>query len=68
MQPICVEACSGRALFFAPIDELPSGEGRADIAPLPAEDFTGPNLYLKKCVSMQPVATDVAISNILEVM
>ena len=68
MQPICVESCSGRALFFAPIDELPSSEERANVAPLPAADFTKPNLYLKKCANMQQAGASVTISNILEVM
>lgn len=61
-QPICVEACTGRALEFGPIDKLPKGE-RAAIAPLPDPAATSPNLYIKPCVQAQPcnsVAVHVA--------
>ena len=69
MLPICVEACSGRALFFGPLEELPNTDERAEVAPLPPASLTGPNLYLKECAAMQEKADAAAkISNILEVM
>ena len=68
MQPICVESCSGRALFFGPIDELPSAEERAEVAPLPTADYTQPNLYIKQCPNMRPSgSTEVHLSNLVEV-
>lgn len=68
-QPICVEACSGRALFFGPVDELPMAGDRAQVAPLPAAAHTKPNLYLKPCTHMEPSDPKrMKISNKLEVM
>jgi DMSO reductase iron-sulfur subunit len=66
-QPICVEACSGRALVFAPIDELPKSE-RANIAPLPDPSYTNPNLYIKACSQSKPAgSTELMLSNAPEV-
>jgi Fe-S-cluster-containing dehydrogenase component len=68
LQPICVESCSGRALFFGPIDELPNTEERAEVAPLPTVDYTQPNLYIKQCPNMRPSgSTEVHLSNLVEV-
>lgn len=65
--PICVEACSMRALSFAPVDKLPEGE-RANVAPLPAADLTEPNLYIVPCASAKPAgSTDCRVANKLEV-
>ncbi len=52
-QPICVEACSMRALQFAPVEQLPEGE-RAAVAPLPEPSLTSPNLYIKNCAAARP--------------
>lgn len=49
-QPICVEACSTRALEFGPIEELRAAHGEEsvyELAPLPSADVTGPNLLIK---------------------
>lgn len=65
--PICVEACSMRALQFGPVKELPKAD-YADIAPLPNPAATGPNLYIKKChVSVPFDSKDVRVSNKSEV-
>ncbi|MGN0078594.1 MAG: DMSO/selenate family reductase complex B subunit [Coriobacteriales bacterium] len=57
LQPACVDACSMRALQFGPIDQLPQGDGRAFVAPLPDPAVTGPNLYIKNCANAQPTAS-----------
>jgi anaerobic dimethyl sulfoxide reductase subunit B (iron-sulfur subunit) len=50
-KPICVEACSLRALEFGPMEELSKKyEGDANVAPLPSPEFTKPNLIIKKSV------------------
>ena len=66
--PACVEACSTRALAWGPVDELEQGDGRAEVAPLPVASATGPNLYMKKCASMQPCgSTECRVANAAEV-
>ncbi len=46
--PICVEACTMRALQFAPIEEIMKLEGEeANIAPLPDPALTTPSLIIK---------------------
>lgn len=47
MAPVCVEACPQRALTFGDAAEVPAGFERANIAPLPGEGETTPNLYIK---------------------
>lgn len=65
--PMCVEACTMRALQFGPVDELPEGE-RAAIAPLPDPALTSPNLYIKNCVAAKPFgSTDCRVANSAEV-
>lgn len=67
-QPICVEACSMRALQFGPVDELPASDGRAAVAPLPDPSVTEPNLYIKNCaMAKQPGSTDCRVANEAEV-
>ncbi len=65
--PICVDACSLRALQFAPVDQLPEGE-RANVAPLPEANVTNPNLYIVPCAASKPAgSTDCRVANKLEV-
>lgn len=65
--PICVEACSLRAIQFGPIDELPEGT-RAAIAPLPDPSYTSPNLYIRECHVSRPVGdTSCTVANKSEV-
>lgn len=67
-QPICVEACSGRALIFAPVGSLPNTGVRANIAPLPDPSLTSPNLYIKSCSQAQPSgSTSLEVANTTEV-
>lgn len=67
--PICVEACSMRALEFKPIEELPAEGIRANIAPLPDPEATNPNLYIKPCAVAQPSgSTDCRVANESEVI
>ena len=66
-QPLCVDACSMRALQFAPVDQLPEGE-RANVAPLPDPELTKPNLYIKNCAAARPVGdTSCRVANEAEV-
>lgn len=54
--PICVEACSLRALDFGEIEELRSKYGSdAELAPLPAASETSPNLVIKMPANAKPV-------------
>lgn len=67
-QPVCVEACSLRALEFGPVDQLPQGDGRAAVAPLPDPGVTTPNFYIRKCAQAQPCgSTSCAVANAAEV-
>lgn len=69
--PICVEACPLRALYFGPADEAPDGYERANIAPLPTSDVTSPNLFILPPRSAQAAGDAAAvgeITNPLEVM
>lgn len=63
--PICVEACSMRALEFGDIEELRAKYGTdAEIAPLPAASITGPSLCMKLCANARPAGdTTGAIIN-----
>ena len=55
-KPICVESCPLRALDFGPIDELRSTYGTlAEIAPLPAANFTKPCIVIKPNANSRPV-------------
>lgn len=67
-QPICVDACSMRALEFAPVDQL-SGKGtQAKVAPLPEPSLTNPNLFIKECHVSQPCgSTSCRVANESEV-
>ncbi len=66
--PICVAACSMRALEFKPVDDLPADGVRADIAPLPDPALTKPNLYVKPCHTSQPFgSTECRVANESEV-
>ena len=67
-KPVCVEACSLRALEFGPMDQLPQGDGRAAVAPLPDPGVTTPNFYIRKCAQAQPCgSTSCAVANAAEV-
>ena len=66
--PICVEACSMRALEFGPVESLPQGDGRAAVAPLPDPEVTSPNLYIKNCAQAQPCGSlECRVANEAEV-
>lgn len=49
--PVCVEACSMRAIEFGPVDKINHGDGRAAVAPLPDPSVTTPNFYIKNCAA-----------------
>lgn len=67
-QPVCVEACSMRALEFGPVEELNQGDGRAAVAPLPDPSVTTPNFYIKNCAAAQPSgSTSCVVANEAEV-
>ncbi|MGI6590394.1 MAG: 4Fe-4S dicluster domain-containing protein [Eggerthellaceae bacterium] len=67
LEPICVEACTGRALQFGPVDTLPEGK-RAAISPLPDPSYTNPNLYINECPQSVPSGSDeMVIDNPSEV-
>lgn len=67
-QPMCVEACSMRAIEFGPIDQLEQGDGRAAVAPLPDPSVTTPNFYIKNCAAAQPCgSTSCVVANKTEV-
>ncbi len=66
--PICVEACSMRALELAPVDEIAKKGTQAAIAPLPEPSLTNPNLYIKACHVAQPSGSrDCHVANKSEV-
>jgi anaerobic dimethyl sulfoxide reductase subunit B (iron-sulfur subunit) len=74
LDPICVEACSTRALKFGPVDEVSELGDRADIAPLPSVEVTHPNLYIKPHRDAKPSnfndgvrSSDGYVANPLEV-
>jgi anaerobic dimethyl sulfoxide reductase subunit B (iron-sulfur subunit) len=69
-KPICVEACTVRALEFGPMDELAAKyKGDANVAPLPAPEYTKPSLIIKPSVRSLPSGdTTGKLSNSLEVM
>ncbi|WP_283169682.1 DMSO/selenate family reductase complex B subunit [Curtanaerobium respiraculi] len=67
--PICVDACPLRALEFGTVEEMEKLGARANIAPLPADTFTNPNLYIKATGDARPTDTDEGmIVNQLEVI
>ena len=67
-QPVCVEACSMRALSFGPMDSLPSDGELAAVAPLPDPSVTTPNFLIKACASSQPCgSTSCVVANAAEV-
>ncbi len=67
-KPICVEACTQRALEFGPIDSLPKDYVKAAICPLPEPSITDPNLYIKPCAASKPCNYDgCRVANALEV-
>jgi anaerobic dimethyl sulfoxide reductase subunit B (iron-sulfur subunit) len=45
--PVCVTACPARALEFGAAQSLRGKGVRASIAPLPASDYTTPNLFIR---------------------
>ncbi|SMB80202.1 anaerobic dimethyl sulfoxide reductase subunit B (DMSO reductase iron-sulfur subunit) [Pasteurella testudinis DSM 23072] len=54
-KPICVDSCPLRALDFAPIAELRRKYGElAALAPLPAAQYTHPNLVIKPNKNARP--------------
>lgn len=66
--PICVESCPMRALEFGEAADMAQVGERADIAPLPSKDYTGPNLYVRPCANAKPAGSlDGAVLNTLEV-
>ncbi len=66
--PICVEACTMRALQFGPADEMAKLGERAALAPLPDPANTTPNLYVKACEHAKPSgSTDCVVANTAEV-
>ncbi|MCD8316702.1 MAG: 4Fe-4S dicluster domain-containing protein [Eggerthellaceae bacterium] len=52
--PICVDACSMRAIEFGKVEELNQGDGRVAIAPLPDPSVTTPNYFVKNCRDAPP--------------
>lgn len=67
-KPICVEACSMRAIEFGPVDEVSAKGRRADVAPLPDPALTSPNLYINACAASRPFgSTDCRVANASEV-
>lgn len=67
-QPVCVEACSMRALSFGPMASLPRGGELAAVAPLPDPSVTTPNFLIKACASSQPCgSTSCVVANAAEV-
>ena len=66
--PVCVEACSMRAIDFGPMEKLEQGDGRAAVAPLPDPSVTTPNFFIKNCAAAQPCgSTSCVVSNVAEV-
>lgn len=66
-RPLCVDACTARALEFGPVEDLPDAE-RANVAPLPDPGVTSPNLYIKNCVHARPSGSlDCRVANEAEV-
>ena len=70
LDPVCVEACLLRCLYFGPIDELRATYGDlADIQPLPDAALTGPNLVVKACPASESAdAVGGHVANELEVV
>ncbi|MEF2650868.1 DMSO/selenate family reductase complex B subunit [Slackia piriformis] len=67
-RPLCVDACTVRALQFAPVEKLPEKGVRADIAPLPDPRLTAPNLYINPCAASRPFGdTECRVANASEV-
>lgn len=52
--PICVDACTQRAITFGLVEDLAPSDSRADVAPLPDPALTGPNLYIVSCDAYRP--------------
>jgi anaerobic dimethyl sulfoxide reductase subunit B (iron-sulfur subunit) len=46
-KPVCVAACPVRALDFGPVEDMQARGERANIAPLPVQSYTKPNLFIK---------------------
>ncbi|WP_304598294.1 4Fe-4S dicluster domain-containing protein [Adlercreutzia caecimuris] len=68
LAPICVEACPLRALEYGEAEQMAAVGERAAIAPLPAPDFTTPNMYVKACASARPCeSTEGSVQNKEEV-
>lgn len=66
--PICVEACTMRALQFGPVEEMEKLGERAAMAPLPDPSVTTPNLFVKPCAKAQPCgSTECYVANTAEV-
>lgn len=67
-KPACVLACPARALDFGDVDAMAAKGERANIAPLPSADTTGPNLYIKAPgVAKEVDSTEGVIGNPLEI-
>jgi anaerobic dimethyl sulfoxide reductase subunit B (iron-sulfur subunit) len=68
-QPICVAACSTRALAWGDIEELRATYGDvAEVAPLPSVSETGPNLVIKEPVGAKPAGDETgAILNQMDI-
>jgi anaerobic dimethyl sulfoxide reductase subunit B (iron-sulfur subunit) len=67
-KPVCVMACPARALGFGPIADMKAKGDRANIAPLPPDSYTAPNLYIKPSPDARPAdSSDGRLANPLEV-
>ena len=67
-KPVCVMACPARALDFGAIESMQAKGERANIAPLPSEEYTKPNMFVKASRDARPVgSTDGILANPLEV-
>ncbi|MDR0500751.1 MAG: 4Fe-4S binding protein [Coriobacteriales bacterium] len=68
-KPVCVMACPARALDFGTPDEMQKKGKRANIAPLPSEGYTKPNLFIKASKDARPAGSDEGtVTNPLEVL
>lgn len=67
--PICVEACLLRCLEFGDKTDMEKKGERANVAPLPEESYTHPNLYVTKTSCVKPSGdTTGYVANPLEVI
>ncbi len=57
-EPACVSACPARALKFGSRDDIIAEYGMANIAPLPKNELTKPNLSLKPHKTAKPAGSN----------